>query len=400
MSRNELLIFDSIEYKQRLSKVRKSMQEEELDVAVITAPEDVFYLTGYPHGLGLTRPFPLVIPLDGPTTLVYREIEGGSIEPLVGHTIDRTISWSDIGTEKVGGYSAFNSFGFVGKIISDLGLANKRVGVQMDSGRNGVGFSVRCFDRLKEALPKANFIDVTDVVERHRLIKSPAEIEYMRMASRIASKGLAAGIDAVKECTSEHDVAKAVIDAMLESPNYEFAYWWPVFVCSGPRSAIIHNTTIGRIIRKGDLVYIEVGAAVNRYHGITLRTASVGPPSEKMQKVEKAVQNALDKAISAIKPGVEAGEVDEICRGTIAKAGFGKYFKLRSGYTIGAEWSQPHGINLVTGNSAELRPGMTFHVIPICMFFGEGAIGMSETVLVTEEGSEVLTELERKLFVK
>jgi Xaa-Pro dipeptidase len=125
----------------------------------------------------------------------------------------------------------------------------------------------------------------------------------------------------------------------------------------------------------------------------------VGPPSKKIQKVANVISKALEGAIDAIKPRAKAGDVDKACRSVIENAGYGKYFRHRTGYDIGLEWSQQH-INLVHGNSVRLRSGMTFHIIPICMFFGEGAVGMSESVLVTEEGAEVLTTLDRKLYIK
>jgi Xaa-Pro dipeptidase len=84
----------------------------------------------------------------------------------------------------------------------------------------------------------------------------------------------------------------------------------------------------------------------------------------------------------------------------IEKAGYGEYFRHRTGYTTGIDWVQNRGINLVPGSTMQLRAGMTFHIIPICMFFGEGAVGISDTVLVTEEGAEVLTGLDRKLYIR
>lgn len=221
----------------------------------------------------------------------------------------------------------------------------------------------------------------------------------MRRAARIASKGCAAGIDAVREGVSENDLTAAVTDAMLACPDYEFT-WMAPHVASGPRAAMAHTTWSGRILRQGDTVYFEIPASVKRYHAITLRTVSVGPPSDRMQEVANVISTAMEAAIGAVRPGAKAGDVDKVCRSVIENAGYGEYFRHRTGYTIGIDWVQPHGINLVPGNPAQLKAGMTFHIIPICMFFGEGAIGMSDSVLVTEEGAEVLTDLDRKLYIK
>jgi Xaa-Pro dipeptidase len=388
--RNELLVFELSEYKSRLEKVRENMRKNEIDVALITAQEDNTYLTGHPYGKPIRRVC-LIIPLDGELIMIERLIEKGHIEFILERTIDHAFFWRDA-AEMDASCPAF--YKMIGKVIREQGLQTKRIGVQMGS----ISFTAMSFEMLRNALPKATFVDATDLVARCRLIKSPMEIASIRRAAKIASKGCAAGIDAIKEGVSENDVTAAIMHAMLECPDYESTHLAPL-ITSGPRAAMAHTTWSGRILREGDTVCLEIPASVNRYHAIILRTVSVGPPSKKIQKVANVISKALEGAIDAIKPRAKAGDVDKACRSVIENAGYGKYFRHRTGYDIGLEWSQQH-INLVHGNSVRLRSGMTFHIIPICMFFGEGAVGMSESVLVTEEGAEVLTTLDRKLYIK
>jgi Xaa-Pro dipeptidase len=388
---NELLAFDLSEYKTRLEKVRDHMRKDGIDVFLITAQEDSYYLTGHPYGPPI-RGICLIVPLEGRLTMIERLIEGGHIELILGKTIDRAQFWRDTAGMQD---SRPTLYKMIVDVLTEQGLQNKRIGIQMESST----FTARNFEMLRNALPKATLMDTSDLVQRCRLIKSPMEIACVRRAARIASKGCAAGIDAIREGVSENQVAAAVLNAMLECPDYEFTRL-PPLVTSGPRAAMAHTTWSGRILKEGDTVYLEIPASVNRYYAVTLRTVSVGPPSEKIRKVSDVINRALDAAIAAIKPGVKAGDVDRACRSIIQDAGYGEYFRHRTGYTLGIEWSQSHFINLVPGNSAELGPGMTFHIIPICMFFGEGAVGTSESILVTEEGVEVLTELDRKLYIR
>lgn len=389
---NELLPFGLPEYKTRLENVRGQMRADSMDAAIITAQEDSTYLTGYPYGPP-PRGVCLIVPLDGEVTMIERLIEGGNLELILGKTIDRALYWGD--TTELGLLGSSALYRMIGEVLTKQRLDNKRIGVQMASGT----LSTMGFEMMKKALPRASFVDATNLVERFRLIKSPAEIACIRRAARIASKGCAAGIRAVQEGVTENDVTAAIINAMLESPDYEFT-WMAPHIAAGPRSAMAHTTWSGRILRKGDTVYIEIPASVNRYHAITLRIASVGPLSDKFQRVANVIREAQEAAIDTMKPGVRAGDVDKACRSVIEKAGYGEYFRHRTGYSIGIDWVQPHGVNLVPENPIQLRAGMTFHVIPICMFFGEGAVGMSDSVLVTEHGAEVLTELDRTVFVK
>ncbi len=390
--RNELLVFELSEYKARLEKVRDNMRKNGIDVALINDQADNTYLTGHPYGPPPRRMW-LIIPLDGELIMMERLIEEGNLELILHKTIDRAFFWRD--DAKMGRTPSAVFYKMIGDVLREQGLENKRIGVQMGC----VYFAAKNFEMLKEALPKATFVDATELVESCRLIKSPTEIAYMRRAARIASKGCAAGIDAVREGVSENDVAAAIMDAMLECPDYEFTSMAP-YVTSGPRVALAHTTWSGRTLREGDTVYLEVPASVNRYHAVTLRTVSVGPPSDKIREVASAVSKALEAAIGTIKPGAKAEDVDKACRSVIENAGYGETFGHRTAYTIGLEWVQQHGINIVPGNPVQLRAGMTFHVIPVCMFLGEGGIGMSDSVLVTEEGAEVLTDLDRKLFIK
>lgn len=390
-TRNELLVFELSEYKERLEKVRENMRKYELDLVLITAEEDSFYLTGHPYGpppCGIC----LIIPLEGQLTMVGRLIEKGNVDLILGVTIDRALYWRDAPEMQLISPELYK---MIGEEVKEQGSESKRVGVQIGAR----SFTATNFETLKKALPKATFVDATNLVESCRLIKSPMEIACLRRAARIASKGCAAGIVAVREGISENDVTAAIMDAMLACPDYEFTCMAP-HIAAGERAAMAHTTWSGRILREGDTVYLEIPASVNRYHAITLRTVSVGPPSEKTQKVANVICEALEAAIGATRPGVKAGDVDKACRSVIENAGYGEYFRHRTGYTTGIEWVAQHSINMVPGNETELKPGMAFHIIPICMFFGEGAVGMSDTVLVTEEGAEVLTEIDRKLFIK
>ena len=96
--------------------------------------------------------------------------------------------------------------------------------------------------------------------------------------------------------------------------------------------------------------------------------------------------------------------MDKACRGTIAKAGFGRYFTHRTGYSIGIafppDWGEGHIMSLKDGEQMVLRERMTFHMVPATLVYGQHGIGVSETVLVTRDGCEVLGDSPRELAIK
>jgi len=138
----------------------------------------------------------------------------------------------------------------------------------------------------------------------------------------------------------------------------------------------------------------------NRYAGPNMRTAVLGKPSDIVKRAFDASRVGLENALKTARPGVSAEEVDFSCRQVIEKAGFGKYFNHRLGYHVGIEWSDQSGFSLHKGVKNKLIKGLTFHVIPFLLIEGVGSIGVSETILITEGGCEVLTTTPRELFVR
>jgi Xaa-Pro dipeptidase len=86
----------------------------------------------------------------------------------------------------------------------------------------------------------------------------------------------------------------------------------------------------------------------------------------------------------------------------IARAGFEANYRKRTGYSVGVsyppDWGEGHILSLRHGDPTPLEPGMVFHVVPALREYGRWAVGVSETVLVTPDGCEVLTNFPRRLF--
>ena len=116
-----------------------------------------------------------------------------------------------------------------------------------------------------------------------------------------------------------------------------------------------------------------------------------------------ACVEALEATLGAIRPGARSEEVQAACQEVIDRWGYEPNFRKRIGYSLGAGfapgWGEGHIMDLKHHDSRELRPGMVFHVVPALRQYREYGVGLSETVAVTEKGSEVLTDFSRKLFV-
>ena len=102
-------------------------------------------------------------------------------------------------------------------------------------------------------------------------------------------------------------------------------------------------------------------------------------------------------------PGTVAEEVDHAARKVIDDAGYGDKFRHKAGYSIGIalppDWSEARTMMLRGGEKRILQPGMIYHFLPAVFEYREYGVGLSETVLITEDGHEVLTDYPRELYV-
>ncbi len=133
-----------------------------------------------------------------------------------------------------------------------------------------------------------------------------------------------------------------------------------------------------------------------------MRTVVVGTPTPKVRDMSSLVIEGLNAAIAAIRPGITSGEVDDVCRGIMERAGYYDNFRKRTGYSVGfgfpPSWNEGHIVSLRKNDRTPLAPGMVFHLPVALRDYGVSCVGLSETVLVTDRGCEALTHYPRKLF--
>jgi Xaa-Pro dipeptidase len=128
----------------------------------------------------------------------------------------------------------------------------------------------------------------------------------------------------------------------------------------------------------------------------------LGEPDPEIQRVGEVLASALQAAIDEMKPGKTAGSIDAACREVINRAGYGDLFRKRTGYSMGVafppDWGEGHIVSLRPGDDTVLEEGMVFHLPPAVRAFRRFGVGMSESVLITNDGHEVLTMFDRRLI--
>lgn len=378
-----VLPFSMEEYALRLDKVQSQMSELDLDLLLVNDPVDLFYLTGYrSEGYSSMRWQTLMIPSKGKPVVITRRLE---------ELCFKQQSWiEDI---KEGYLDHEDPIDLTIKYLESYGIL-KRIGIPKSSWF----VMPDQLKKIEDAFQEVEFVDSTNLVSDIRIIKSPAEISYVREANKILSIATKKGIEAAHEGCTENDIAAATMFALISNGSETPAQ--SPLIGAGNRSALGHGSWERHPVEKGDVIFLESGACMFRYHAAVMRTISIGEPSHFVRILEEASREAVNAAIAAIKPGATTGDVDNACRSAVLKKGLGQYFHHRTGYSIGAGFTNwIDGPSLMKGGTTVLEPGMVFHVVPFLTDF-KLSVAISETVLVTDKGSEKLTNVEQKVFVK
>lgn len=377
------LPFKTAEYDARAQRLKARIEAKGLDAIVLSGPESHYWLTGYETTGFHSFPQAMIVSRDGMRLLVTRQLE-------VENATDNAYGLP------VKGYQDDESPGqAIAKGLLDMGLGHATVGVE----KKVPWLVTDVYEALVSNAPSARFIDASGTVELLRSVKSPAELAYVRQAARAVEAAMKAGVETVREGASEYRVAAEVHRARIEAESHFIRN--PSYIVSGPRAALAHATWIGRTIKRGEVVFFELGANVRHYDAALMRCAVVGPADDFMKRGSEASLDALDAVIKAIRPGAIARDIHGIAQRTLDKHGFGKYFDHRVGYGIGIEfltWIERGGMSLDPGSEQVLEPNMTFHLIPHFKIPGRYTLGFSETVRVTEKGCEVVTNFPRVLF--
>jgi Xaa-Pro dipeptidase len=379
------LDFEEAEYKSRVDRVAKSLVSKGLDALVVTVPENVCYLSGFDTP-GYYYPEYLLIRPGRLPRIAIRQFEARNVDAYCWFPTDRRTVFQD----------SERPVEALARILADEGLEKARIGLELGSWF----LTVRDHATLLKLLPQAKLIDATGTVEHERAVKSSAEIEYIRAACRLSEQGLKAGVDACKRAPiTEGEVAAEIYKAMYARGG-EYS-GLPVFFASGHRSMIPHGRWSTKVIHAGETAICELTGVVRRYAGPIFRTIAVGEPSADIVTKSLILEEMLQALIDTLAPGITSHEANE----AVVKVGrrLGGGITKRAGYSIGLnyppDWGEGVFLDLKKDDQTVLRPGMVFHA-PQSFRAGDApTVAMSETILVTDNGCEVLTEYPRHLIV-
>jgi Xaa-Pro aminopeptidase len=285
-------------------------------------------------------------------------------------------------------------------LVRERGLSGKRVGIEMGRFSSVTAFSHM---RLRELLSNVTLVEIAELVERVRAIKSPAEVEYMRRAGQITAAGMHAAVAAAADGAMDNDMAAAAYHAMISAGSEYPCY--PPFITVGRRSGIPHTTFRRTRIKAGDPIFVEVGASICRYNSPMLRTVVVGKPSDQVKRMADACCASVETMLRTLRAGITAAEVAEkssqCLKGLPDHLVWHGFFGYSVGLGFPPSWSDCVEIVIKKDNPVVLQAGMTYHCSTSLRDVGRCGTTCSETVLITDDGCEVLTgDVPRTLLIR
>nr|WP_298414202.1 Xaa-Pro peptidase family protein [uncultured Halomonas sp.] len=366
--------FPEAEFQRRHKAVLEAMETAGLDALLLTAPADIFYLTGY-------STFEVSVHTALVFTAHHLVLQVPSIET------GPAVACTDV--EDIRGYRWENVDDILEPLTEALYEAGASVGIDPWHGslRHGV------MSGLQWRLPEHRFSDAAGLLQAVRIVKSAAEIECLTESARITGLGIEAAANAVRAGATDSEIAGIGAQA-LHAAGSEFMSMQPIVV-AGSRSAVIHLNHQRRSIAQGEPVFLEFGAAWKRYTAPMMRTVIAGEPTSRMQHVFDTCRRIFDAMLKEMRPGQDFDAAARAAEKALAPLASEVFHSGVFGYAVGAQfppsWVEGSGF-IARGQPRQFEENMVFH-LPLCLRIpDEWGIGCSDTVRVTENGAVPLTQ--------
>ena len=386
--------FTNQEFKTRLNNVKNSMQKKGIDLLISHDTANMYYLTGYDAWSFYYAQCVLVhVDLDEPLCFVRAQDAGGAFiktylkkENIIIYNENYIHKWPK------------HPYDYLVQIIKERKWDKLSIGLEMDAHY----FTAFCYEKIKNGLPNAKIKDSERLVNWVRLVKSEAEINYMKSAALITEKAMHTAMNVinidVRQCDAVGEIQKSLFYG-TENVGGEYASI-TTLLPTGLGTSASHLTATQDKFKNGESTIIEISGCVKRYHAPLARTVQLGKPEQKKVDAMNATIEALNAGINVVKPGNLANDVAQEFWKVLDKYKIKK--ESRTGYSIGIgyppDWGE-HTLNIYKGDMTVLKPNVTFHMIAV-MQFGDWGVEASESIRVTENGNELLNNFPKELHIK
>jgi Xaa-Pro aminopeptidase len=366
-----------MDYSGRLKKLRGALDGNRLDSLLVTHLPNVRYLCGFTGSAGS-----LLISEAGGwffTDGRYREqaqveVEGCRVVIAKKPPLAAVAEWLLAESGKPGRKRSSTT------VV--LGIESEHLTV---AGRTQLAKLLRSEFRLRE---------VRGLVERFRMVKDADEIKCLRTAAVLGARLFERALEVIRPGVKEAEVAAEMEYAARRAGAEEMSF--PTIIAGGKRSALPHGRASRAVIPARGFVVCDFGVILAGYCSDRTRTVHVGRPRGEDRQVYKAVQEAQQAGVDAVRAGVSVCEVDAAARKILHRNGLAKHFTHSTGHGVGLEIHEAPRI--ATGQTDVLREGMVITVEPGVYIAGSGGVRIEDVVVVTKRGCDVLAPASTELI--
>jgi len=350
---------------EKLTKLRKGLEKNNLDGMLITSPINRRYVTGFTGTAGVA----IVTGTDARFITDFRYTEQATAQAKGFQIVEH---------KKL----------MIEEIKNQLKEMNvKRLGFEQDH----VTFSQ--YETYKEQL-EVELMPISGLIEEIRLIKTEDELTIMKKAAKIVDDAFEHIQKYIKPGVKEIDIANELEFFMRREGATSSSF--DTIVASGWRSALPHGVASTKEIASGELVTLDYGALYNGYCSDTTRTLAVGEIDSQLKEIYDIVLEANKRGVEQIKPGITGKEADAITRDFITEKGYGEKFGHSTGHGLGLEVHEAPALS--SRSEKRLEPGMVVTVEPGIYVAGLGGCRIEDDIVITETGNERLTYATKELI--
>ncbi|MEX0695214.1 MAG: Xaa-Pro peptidase family protein [Rhodospirillales bacterium] len=372
------LHFSEDELTERRRRTCQAMQDAGLDGMLLFRQESMFYLSGY-DTFGYVFFQCLYLGADGAMTLLtrapdLRQAQNTSVITDIRIWVDAPDAAPALELKEV---------------LAGHGCRGKRLGVEYDA----YGLTAFNGKRLETALDGFCVLtDASGLVSRLRVVKSPAEIAYVRRAAELADDALDAALAIAAPGVSEGDILAGMQGAVFRGGG---DYPGNPFIIGSADDALLCRTKSGRrTLAANDQLNLEWAGTYRHYHAAMFRTMVFGKMPDAQKRMYDVAREALLAVEAALRPGNIVGDAFQAHAEVIDRAGMHAHRLNACGYSLGTTF-QPNWMDwpmLYAGNPVVIEPGMVYfcHMI---IFDSDAKLAMclGETVLTTTGAAERLS---------
>jgi Xaa-Pro aminopeptidase len=279
----------------------------------------------------------------------------------------------------------------LGQILRNYGIEGGRIGIDQAN--------LSLIASLRRHFPNLELEDGDTVMQRARWVKLDEEIPIIEEACAIGDSVTKRALDETKAGRRECEVAGDAMQTLFYLGG-EMAHVITPFVASGEHMSPPHRLCTDKIMRNGDLCFIDIGAMWNGYFADIGRTTVIGKPTRRQKEIYTAVYEGLMAGVAKMRPGNTNKDISDAIVEKVASHGFAEHlFSLFIGHGIGIGANEPPyvGETLPGAPVYELKPNMVFAIEPLVWVpdvQGGGGVRIEDMVLVTEAEPRILSRAE------